>query len=46
LFVGGVTSSGDFPVTPDAIQGTYGGGDIDGLLAKIPLPRRSVPRQP
>jgi hypothetical protein len=46
LFVGGVTSSGDFPVTPDAIQGTYGGGDIDGLLAKIPLPRRSAPRQP
>jgi hypothetical protein len=37
FYVSGVTSSTDFPVTPDAIQATYGGGDIDGLLAKIAL---------
>ena len=35
FYVGGVTSSPDFPVTQDAIQPTYGGGDIDGLLAKV-----------
>jgi hypothetical protein len=40
FYVSGVTSSGDLPVSRDAIQGTYGGGDIDGLLAKIPLTRR------
>ena len=37
FYVGGVTSSVDFPVTPGAIQATYGGGDIDGLLARIGL---------
>jgi hypothetical protein len=41
LYVGGVTSSTDFPVTPGAIQPTYGGGEIDGLLAKVTLTRRS-----
>ena len=41
LYVGGVTSSTDFPVTPGAIQPTYGGGEIDGLLAKVTLPRSS-----
>ncbi|MDX6585376.1 MAG: hypothetical protein QOI10_4560, partial [Solirubrobacterales bacterium] len=40
LYFGGATSSTDFPVTRDAIQPTYGGGDIDGLLAKLTLPRR------
>jgi hypothetical protein len=41
IYVGGVTGSIDFPVTPDAIQPTYGGGEIDGLLAKVTLTRRS-----
>jgi hypothetical protein len=41
FYVGGVTSSTDFPVTPGAIQPTYGGGDIDGLIAKVTLTRRS-----
>ncbi len=37
FYVGGVTSSTDFPVTPGAIQPTYGGGEFDGLLAKVTL---------
>jgi Beta-propeller repeat len=41
FYVSGVTSSTAFPVTPGAIQPTYGGGDIDGLLAKVTLPRWS-----
>jgi hypothetical protein len=41
LYAGGVTSSTDFPVTPGAIQRTYGGGEIDGLIAKVTLPRWS-----
>lgn len=39
FYVAGVTSSPDFPVTPDAIQPTYGGGEIDGLVAKVALRR-------
>ncbi len=39
--VSGVTNSTDFPVTPVAIQPTFGGGDIDGLLAKVTFPRSS-----
>jgi Beta-propeller repeat len=35
FYPGGVTSSTDFPVTRDAFQPVYGGGDIDGLLLKI-----------
>jgi hypothetical protein len=46
LYVSGVTSSGDFPVTPDAIQPTYGGGDIDSLFAKITLPQLVPAEQP
>jgi hypothetical protein len=41
FYVSGVTSSTDFPVTPGAIQPTYGGGDIDGPLAKVTLPGSS-----
>jgi hypothetical protein len=41
VYASGVTSSTDFPVTPGAIQPTYGGGEIDGLLAKVTLPRWS-----
>jgi hypothetical protein len=41
IYAGGVTSSTDFPVTPGAIQPTYGGGDIDGLIAKVTLTRWS-----
>jgi beta-propeller repeat-containing protein len=37
LYAGGLTTSRDFPVTPNAIQPTFGGGDIDGLLVKISL---------
>jgi hypothetical protein len=35
LYLGGVTSSPDFPVTRDAFQPVFGGGDIDGLLLEI-----------
>ena len=35
FYLGGVTSSPDFPVTRDAFQPVFGGGDIDGLLLKI-----------
>jgi hypothetical protein len=41
LYVGAVTSSTNVPVTPSAIQPTYGGGDVDGLLAKLTVPRWS-----
>jgi hypothetical protein len=41
FYVSGVTSSSDFPVTRGAIQPTYGGGDIDGLLAMVTFPRSS-----
>jgi hypothetical protein len=40
FYVAGVTSSADFPVTPDAIQPTFGGGEIDGWIAKVTLGRR------
>lgn len=32
IYVYGRTSSRDLPVTPDAIQGQYGGGPADGVL--------------
>ena len=32
IWVVGQTSSDDFPVTPDALQPTYGGGDFDGAI--------------
>lgn len=41
FYLSGVTSSTDFPVTQGAIQPTYGGGDIDGAVAKVTLPRWS-----
>jgi hypothetical protein len=37
LYAGSVTSSKDFPVTPDAIQPNFGGGDIDGAIVKVAL---------
>ncbi len=39
LYIGGVTSSTDLPVTHGAIQPNYGGGDIDGLLIQVALTR-------
>ncbi len=37
--VAGLTNSDiDFPVTPDAFQQTYGGGENDGFLARARLP--------
>ncbi len=33
IFMVGQSSSADFPVTPDALQPTYGGGKSDGVLA-------------
>ena len=33
--VGGFTASNDFPVTPGAAQGTFGGGGVDGFLLKF-----------
>jgi hypothetical protein len=35
IFICGGTSSQDFPVTENAYQPTYGGGDMDGFFAKI-----------
>ena len=35
IFVVGQTNSRDFPVTPDALQATYGGGAQDGVLAVL-----------
>jgi hypothetical protein len=35
IYVGGFTSSDDFPVTPDATQGTFGGGTTDAWLARL-----------
>jgi hypothetical protein len=40
LYISGITTSPDFPVTTDAIQPTYGGGDIDGMSSRWPLPVR------
>lgn len=34
-YVGGFTTSLDFPVTPGAFQVTFGGGGYDGFLAKF-----------
>jgi hypothetical protein len=33
VFIAGQTGSPDFPVTADALQGNYGGGASDGVLA-------------
>jgi hypothetical protein len=33
--VTGFTSSTDFPVTPDALQHSYGGGNMDAFLSRI-----------
>jgi hypothetical protein len=35
IYVVGSTSSTDFPVTADAVQPAYGGGDSDGVIAKL-----------
>jgi hypothetical protein len=35
IYVAGSTSSTDFPTTPGAFQGGYGGGSSDAFLAKI-----------
>jgi hypothetical protein len=35
IWVVGSTSSRDFPVTPDALQPKFGGGEHDGLLAVL-----------
>jgi hypothetical protein len=35
IWVVGSTSSRDFPVTPDALQAKFGGGEEDGLLAVL-----------
>jgi hypothetical protein len=35
IYVAGSTSSTDFPTTPGAFQGSYGGGGSDAFLAKI-----------
>ena len=39
FYSGGVTSSLDFPVTRDAFQPIFGGGDIDGLMLEIRFSR-------
>ncbi len=38
VFIGGVTASTNFPVNPDAFQGTYGGGIYDGWVAMLSKP--------
>ena len=35
IYLGGATSSTDFPVTPGSFQTVYGGGSSDALVAKI-----------
>src|SRR5262249_34195107 len=35
LYVTGVTSSFDFPITPGAAQALYGGGSTDAFFAQI-----------
>ncbi len=35
IYVGTSTTSNDFPVTPGAIQGTYGGGNQDGVVVRL-----------
>ena len=35
IYLVGTTSSADFPVTADAVQSTYAGGDGDGVIAKL-----------
>jgi len=35
IVVAGHTTSNDFPVSPGAFQKTYGGGDVDGFIAKF-----------
>lgn len=35
IFIAGQTSSTDLPVTPDALQQKYGGGESDGALAIV-----------
>ena len=35
VFVAGVTSSSDFPVTSSVVQPVYGGGSQDGFFAKL-----------
>jgi uncharacterized protein (TIGR03437 family) len=35
IWVAGITSSPDFPVTPDALQPQYGGGFSSGFLAQV-----------
>jgi len=34
-YVGGLTSASNFPITPGALQTSYGGGPFDGFVAKI-----------
>lgn len=43
VYVTGVTSSGDFPVTQVAVQPQPGGGDSDAFLTKINLQHSSIP---
>ncbi|MFH1320316.1 MAG: SBBP repeat-containing protein, partial [Bacteroidota bacterium] len=35
IYVTGHTPSTDFPITPDATQGTFGGGNNDGFVTKL-----------
>ena len=35
LFVGGTTSSPDFPITPGVMQTTFGGGSTDGFIGSL-----------
>ncbi|MFH1319427.1 MAG: SBBP repeat-containing protein, partial [Bacteroidota bacterium] len=35
IYVTGHTPSTDFPITPDATQGTFGGGNYDGFVIKL-----------
>jgi Beta-propeller repeat len=39
LFLGGATGSHDYPVTPGAVQTTYGGGEIDGHVTAVAFGR-------
>lgn len=37
IYIAGLTTSSDFPTTPDAVQPSYGGGRSDGFVAALSL---------
>jgi len=42
IYIGSVTSSSDFPVTPGAFMSAHGGGEYDGVIVKMSFDLSSV----